>query len=344
MPSAERVQWAKIRSAILAASALCILGVLIYLLSGGTWLKPKTFLSTYLPDSTGVTLDTPVLLNGIHIGKVAWLGLTKSKDPNRVIEVRLKVEAEFLQRIPEDSLTGVDSATMLGDKYIDITMGRSPQSVRPGGELRFRPPSNFVKSIDLEQFETQLRAIDQIISDVQDAKGSLGEFVAGDQLYRSVLDGVTHIDKSLRAAVSTHTRLGQFLYRAEGYEDLRGPMRQLGDRLAQFEASPYLRNTSQYDQLREQIAKVRSTLADLNAGKGAGGQLLASDAAYIDWNRRVAALIESVDALNYGEGAMGHLLVNAQAYESLHGMLHDVETTVKEFREDPQKFLRLKIF
>ena len=344
MPSAERVQWAKIRSAILAASAISVLGVLVYLLSGGTWLKAKTFLSTYLPDSTGVTLDTPVLLNGVHIGKVDGLRLTKSKDPNRVIEVRLKVEEEFLPHIPEDSRTGVDSATMLGDKYIDITMGRSPRPVRPGGELRFRPPSALVKSIDLEQLEVQLRGIDQIITDVQDGKGSLGVFVAGDQMYSSVLDGVTHIDKSLRAAVSTDTRLGQFLYSAEGIEELRAPVHQLDDRLAKFEASPYLRNTSQYDQIRDQIEQVRRTLADLNAGKGAGGQLLASDAAYIEWNRRLAAWIESVDALNYGEGAMGHLLVNAQTYESLHGMLQDLATTVKEFREDPQKFLRLKIF
>jgi phospholipid/cholesterol/gamma-HCH transport system substrate-binding protein len=344
MPSAERVQWAKIRSAVLAASALSVLGVLVYLLSGGTWLKPKIFLSTYLPDSTGVTLDTPVLLNGVHVGKVYWLRLTKSKDPNRVIEVRLKVEEEFLRHIPEDSLTGIDSENMLGDKYLDITMGRSPRPARPGGELRYRPPSTLVKSLDLEQFETQLRAIDQIISDVQEGKGSLGVFVASDQLYRSVLDGVTHIAKSLRASVSTHTRLGQFLYSAEGYEELRAPVRQLDDRLAQLQASPYLRNTSQYDQVRDQIAQVRRTLADLNAGKGAGGQLLSSDAAYIEWNRRVAAWIESVDALNYGEGAMGHLLVNAEAYESLHGMLQNLATTAKEFREDPQKFLRLKIF
>jgi phospholipid/cholesterol/gamma-HCH transport system substrate-binding protein len=344
MPSAERVQWAKTRSAILAASALSVLAVLIYLLSGGTWLKAKTFLNTYLPDSTGVTLDTPVLLNGVHIGKVDSLRLTKSKDPARAIEVRLKVQEEFLPHIPEDSLTGVDSETMLGDKYIDITMGRNPRAVRPGGELRFRPPSTLVKSIDLEQFERQLRAIDQTIGDIQQGKGSLGQFVTGDQLYRSVLDGVTHIDKSLRASVSTHTRLGQFLYSAEGYEELRAPVRQLDDRLAKLEASPYLRNTSQYDQIRDQIDQVRRTLADLNAGKGAGGQLLASDAAYIDWNRRAAALIESVDALNYGEGGMGHLLVNAQAYESLHGMLQNLETTAKEFREDPQKFLRLKIF
>ena len=233
---------------------------------------------------------------------------------------------------------------MLGDKYINITMGHSARRVGPGGELRFRPPSNFVKSIDLEQFETQLRAIDQIISDIQNGKGSLGEFVEGDQMYSSFLRGVTDVDQSLRAATSTNSQLGQFLYRAERYEDLRAPLRQLGERLAQFESSPYLRDTSQYDQIRDQIEQLRKTLADLNAGKGSGGQLLSSDAAYVEWNRRLAAWIESVDALNYGEGGVGHLLVNAQAYESLHGALQELATTMKEFREDPQKFLRLKIF
>jgi len=313
-------------------------------LSGGTWLKAKTTLSTYLPDSTGVSTDSPVLLNGVHIGKVDALRLTRSKDPNRVVEVQLKIEEEFLRNIPEDSLTGVDSATMLGDKYIDITMGRSSRRVSPGGELRFRPPSNFVKSLDLEQFGAQLRAIDQIFRDIQDGKGSLGEFVMGDELYDSFLHGVADVDNSLRAAVSTNTQLGQFLYRTKGYEDLRTPLRQIDDRLSQLEASPYLRNTSQYDQVLDQIEQLRRTLADLNAGKGTGGQLLVSDTAYTDLNRRVTSWIESVDALNYGEGAMGHMLVSAQVYESLHGSLQELATTVKEFREDPQKFLRIKIF
>jgi phospholipid/cholesterol/gamma-HCH transport system substrate-binding protein len=138
--------------------------------------------------------------------------------------------------------------------------------------------------------------------------------------------------------------LGQYLYGAEAYNGMRSSLSQLDNRLAQFQASPYFRNTSQYDQIRNQIAQVRRTLADLNAGKGPGGQMLASDAAYTQWNRRLAALIQSVDALNYGEGSMGHLLVSSQMYESLHGALQELATTVKQFREDPQKYLRLKIF
>jgi hypothetical protein len=41
---------------------------------------------------------------------------------------------------------------------------------------------------------------------------------------------------------------------------------------------------------------------------------------------------------------MGQMLSNAQTYESLNGALRDLQSTMKEFREDPQKFLRLKVF
>jgi len=325
-------------------SALSVLTVLVYLLSGGTWLKAKVGLATHIPDSTGLEPGADVLLNGVKIGRVESVRLTRSKDPNRVVEVRLKIEEAFLPYIPEDSITTVDSANLLGDKYININMGRSPQHVPAGGELRFPPPSNFMQNIDLRQFDAQLRTIDQIIQDIQAGKGPLGQFVVSDVLYQQFLDGVASVEKKLRAATGTQSQLGQVLYTATRHDNLSTSLRQLDDRLAQLQANRLLRDTTQYDQIRGQIAQVRQTLADLNAGKGAGGEWIASDAAYVEWNRRLAAWIENVDALNSGEGAMGQMLSNAQTYESLNGALWQLQSTMKEFRHDPQKFLRIKLF
>jgi phospholipid/cholesterol/gamma-HCH transport system substrate-binding protein len=344
MPSPEKLRWAKLRIAIVAMSAIAVLSVLAYLLSGGTWLKAKAYLTTYIPDSTGLDPDADVQLNGVKIGMVESVRLTRAKDPNRVVEVRLKIEEEFLPYIPEDSITTIDSANLLGDKYININMGRSPQPVRAGGELRFPPPSSFMQNIDLRQFEAQLRTIDQIIQDIQAGKGPLGQFVMSDALYRQFLDGVANVEKELRAATGSQSQLGQVLYNATMHDNLSASLRQLDDRLAQLQANRLLRDTTQYDQIRDQIAQVRHTLADLNAGKGAGGELIASDAAYVEWNRRVAAWIENVDALSSGEGSMGQMLSNAQTYESLNGALRELHSTVKEFREHPQKFLRIKMF
>jgi phospholipid/cholesterol/gamma-HCH transport system substrate-binding protein len=344
MAAPHRLRWAKIRIAVVAVSAIAVLAVLTYLLSGGTWLKAKVSITTYIPDSTGLEPDADVLLNGVKVGLVASVRLTQSRDPNRVIQVRLKIEEEFLTDIPDDSVTTIDSANLLGDKYININMGSSPHHVLAGGELHFPPPSNFMQNIDLREFDAQLRAIDQVIQDIQDGKGPLGQFVMTDDLYHQFLDGVAKVEKELHAATGSQSQLGQMLYSAAMYDNLTASLRQLDDRLAQVQANPLLRDTTQYDQIRSQIAQVRQTLADLNAGKGAGGELIASDAAYVDWNRRVGAWIENVDALNSGEGAMGQMLSNAQMYESLNGALQQLHSTVKEFREDPQKFLRLKLF
>jgi phospholipid/cholesterol/gamma-HCH transport system substrate-binding protein len=344
MPSPQKLRWAKLRIFVVAISAFSVLTVLVYLLSGGTWLKPKVSLTTYIPDSTGLEPDADVLLNGVKIGKVASVRLARSKDPNRVIEVRLTIEDAFLPYIPDDSVTTVDSANFLGDKYININMGRSPQHVRAGGELRHPPPSNLMQNIDLRQFDEQLRTIDQIIQDIQAGKGPLGQFVVSDALYQQFLDGAAKIEKKMRAATASQSQLGQALYSAAQYDSMTASLRKVDDRIAQFQANPLLRDTTQYDQIRDQLAQVRHTLADLNAGKGSGGDLIASDAAYVEWNRRLAAWIENVDALNSGEGAVGHMLSNAQMYESWNGALRQLQTTMKEFREDPRKFLRIKLF
>jgi phospholipid/cholesterol/gamma-HCH transport system substrate-binding protein len=344
MPSPHKLRWAKIRIVTVAVSAIAVLAVLVFLLSGGSWLKPKTYLTTYVPDSTGLDAGADVLLNGVKIGRVESVNLSRAKGPDRVVEVRLKIQEEFLPYIPEDSVTTLDSANMLGDVYVNINMGRSPRHVRAGGELHFPPPSNFMQNIDLRQFDQQLRAIDQIIQDIQAGKGPLGQFVMSDDLYHQFLDGVAKVEKELHAATGSQTDLGKALYTATMYDSLSASLRQLDDRLAQFQANPLLRDSAQYDQIRDQLVQIRQTLADLHAGKGSGGELIASDAMYVAWNRLLAGWVQNVDTLNSGEGAMGQMLTNAQTYESLTGELQELQSNLKEFREDPQKFLRIKIF
>jgi phospholipid/cholesterol/gamma-HCH transport system substrate-binding protein len=344
MPHPHRLRWAKIRIAVVAVSALSVLSVLTYLLSGGTWLKAKVNVATYIPDSTGLQPDADVLLNGVKVGLVASVHLSPSRDPNRIVEVRMRIEEAFLPYIPDDSVTTIDSANLLGDKYININMGRSPRHVLAGGELRYPPPSNMMQNIDLRQFDEQLRTIDTIIRDIQAGKGPLGEFVMSDDLYRHFLDGVAKVEKELHAATGSQSQLGQALYSSAMHDKLSASLHQLDDRLAQLQANGMLRDTTQYDRIHGELAQVRQTLADLNAGKGAAGQLIAGDSAYVEWNRRVGAFIEKVDALSSGEGGMGQMLSNAQTYESLNGALRELQSTVKEFRQDPQKFLRIKLF
>jgi phospholipid/cholesterol/gamma-HCH transport system substrate-binding protein len=71
---------------------------------------------------------------------------------------------------------------------------------------------------------------------------------------------------------------------------------------------------------------------------------MASDDLYARWNAGLAGLIRSVDNFNAGAGPMGEALTSAQVYEALNGSLRETRDSVREFRVDPRKFLRVKVF
>lgn len=349
MPSARRIQWAKFRITVTAFSALLILGVFLALLTGGTVFQPKDAVRVYMPDSTGMGPKTPVRLNGIPIGSVTEVRLSGSPDPNRVVEVILQIEHRYLNQVAADSVATTTSENIQGDKYLDITRGNSAAHVRPGGEVRFQPAPDVLKTLDLAQFESRLRAIDALLADIQAGKGALGELVRKDDLYQDTVRKLAGLQKAMRAATSTQESLGRVLYRDTLYQEILAPITDLDAALARIQRGEgaggrLIASSEQFEALRSRAGELRQSLAALNAGKGEGGQFLKRDDMYREWNRRVAAMAASVDNLNAGEGGAGRLLRSAEVYESLAGSLREMERNVDDFRRNPHKYLRLSLF
>ena len=110
-------------------------GTLVYLLTGGTFLEVKTEIYLYLPDATGISPGSPVRVDGIGVGKVRPVELADSNEPNRVVKVTMRVGRDFLPSITDDSTAETTSDTIIGDKFVDVTSGTSPNHLMPGGEL-----------------------------------------------------------------------------------------------------------------------------------------------------------------------------------------------------------------
>jgi phospholipid/cholesterol/gamma-HCH transport system substrate-binding protein len=56
-------------------------------------------------------------------------------------------------------------------------------------------------------------------------------------------------------------------------------------------------------------------------------------------NRWTASVTRTVDDLNTGP-----LFAAPQTYESLNGFARELESTMRDFRGNPKKYLRIKIF
>src|ERR1035437_7202958 len=160
MPSARQVNWAKSRVAAVCVAAAAILAVLAYLLTEGTLLQERTNLYLYIPDATGLIPGAPMRVDGIGVGKVRSVALSGSSDPGRIVKVTIKTESGRLAQIPVDSFAQLTADTLVGDMFVDVTSVRSASHIQPNGEIAYKAQAELMKSLDLTQFELELKSID----------------------------------------------------------------------------------------------------------------------------------------------------------------------------------------
>jgi phospholipid/cholesterol/gamma-HCH transport system substrate-binding protein len=339
MPSARRVNWAKFRVSAVAVAGLAILGTVSVLLTGGTLFKPRTDLYLYLPDGTGLGKGSPVRVGGIGVGKVGSVVLSGSSEPNRIVKVTITVERDRLSSIADDSTAQTASDTMIGDKFVDISRGTSPNRIQPGAEIQFKGSPELMKTLDMSQFEQQLRLMDAVLTDIEQGRGQVGQFVMGEKIHGDIRQKVADIQEGIHAAIDTTSAVGREIYGVSMYRKISDPLVKLDASLARLQsgqggAGQILRDNAQYGRLRAQTAELRRSIVDLR-----GSGFLQSDQMYNSWNRGVGLLIRSVDEFNNGP-----MMTRFDAYENFRGMAKELQGTIKEFRENPRKYMRLKLF
>jgi phospholipid/cholesterol/gamma-HCH transport system substrate-binding protein len=339
MPSARRIAWAKFRVTVVSFAAIAILLTLFYLLAGGTLREEKAVLYLYVPDATGLGQGSPVRVDGIGVGQIESVRLTGSNEPSRIVRVVMKVSRARLASIPVDSYAQIGAETMIGDKLVDITSGRSAMHVRPGSTIRFKEEPSAMKSLDLQQFEARLRSVDAVVRDIELGRNRVGEFITGEQMYEDLRRKLRETERGFQAAAETTNSVGRALYTDEAYRRISTPLLELDRTLAriqsgQGEAGRFLRDPAQYEQFRNAVADLRGSIAGFR-----DSNLVRSDALYTGWVRRVDAVIQTVDEANASP-----LLLTPATYDNLTGAMRELSGAMREFRRDPKKFLRKNIF
>src|SRR5450432_1174607 len=240
MPSAQRVVWAKFRVSAVILVALAILATISYLLTGGTIFASTITLYLFLSDASGLGSGSPVRVNGIGVGKVQSVALSGSTNPARIVKVTMTVERDRLSNITADSTAQIASETAIGDQFVAISSGSSPSHIRPNGEIPLQAPSELFKTDSsispIGQFQKQVDAIDAVIGDIEQGKSRVGEFVAGDQIYRSLLKRIVDIERAGKAVAETSGAVGHELYTDQLFRQIHDPLAQLDQSLAQIQS------------------------------------------------------------------------------------------------------------
>ncbi|HEX3879013.1 MAG TPA: MlaD family protein [Bryobacteraceae bacterium] len=339
MPSVQRVRWAKFRVISVAVVAIIILTVLMYLLTGGTLLQPKARLALFINDATGLGQDSPVRVDGIGIGKVDWVGFSGSNDPLRIIRVQMTIERQWLTSITADSIAQISNDTLVGDKFVDITTGKAPEHVLNNGELHFKAQPDIMRSVDLTQFEDQLRTVDATLADIEAGRTPLGQFIVHEDTYITLRRRMTELQSTIQRTAASTGEIGSLVYTDAMFQRIHTPLAQLDQTIEQIQAGQgglgrFLRDPAQYEKFRSMLQDLRTSISGIRAGA-----FFKSDDAYRGANTTVASIARQIDIIN-----ASHMMNVADAYETWNGAASEMQKSLKDFRENPKKYLRLKVF
>ena len=137
MPQPKQLTWTQLRVGLLVLVSLTIFATVVFLMTGEGLFERKYLISTFLQDAAGLKTGDPVRLAGIDIGNVAEIRISGSHDPQRAVEVVMRILRTYQQEIRDDSLASLDAEGLLGQRFVNITRGNPPQPViEHGGELK----------------------------------------------------------------------------------------------------------------------------------------------------------------------------------------------------------------
>jgi phospholipid/cholesterol/gamma-HCH transport system substrate-binding protein len=301
-------------------------------------------LRTYLDDAAGLMDGTQVRLNGIPIGYLDGQKLTNSRDPNRKIEFDLKVKERYLREIPVDSVVGLASDNLLGDQFVGIRRGRSPQHVQAGAELGNTQTQDITRmmaqmTLQLDRLQAVVTRADKLMSSVDTGSGAIGKIVQDPKLKAGA--GVSgELDQLMAAVQHGHGTVTKLFYEDPLDAQLQAPLKRLDAIMASAEGtSAWLKEFK--DGLERATGEFHTLQAELKAGKGSFAKLDQLQARFDELTVKIDGMM---DKINSGQGTVGQLMVNPQLNEALAGTTREFQELAKGLKANPRKFIALRLF
>lgn len=354
MPERARVRWSQLKVGVVALTAFIILFVLVFLLTSSKgFFRHYEPLFTFMDDASGLADGTAVRLNGFTIGYLDRVELTNSTDPSKAVKFDMRVKPQYLSSIPVDSKVEISAANLLGDKFLNITRGKSKETVKPGAVLPSVQgqdiPELMAQSANLlKSFQTIVNRVDNLLAGVEAGKGNIGLLLKDRELYDR-MNGIASEGQKLLADVRNgNGTISKLIYSDELYKDIQSPLQRIDAMMADLQAGQgtagkLLKDPALFNDAQQTLAEIRGLVTDLNSGKGTAGKLLKDDQLYQRLDTLVAKFNTTVDKINSGQGTLGQLMVNPQLYNSLNSMTGELQGLLKDIRANPKKFLTLRL-
>jgi phospholipid/cholesterol/gamma-HCH transport system substrate-binding protein len=356
LPSQKQLKWSQLRVGITVIVAGLTLAFLLFLMSNTAGLfTPRITLRSYFDNAQGLRVGAPVRLSGVDIGNVTHISIVPNEDKRLTpVEITMKVSTKYSYNLHRDSVTSLETAGVLGETYLDIDSAQALGSPAQDGDIlptQVHPDFNQVVRASqgtLQNMDALLKRADRILAFAESGKGSLGKLIYDPTLYNRFSATVADFQKIVNQIGSGQGSLGALISRNDAYDKFLSTLDKMNaiiDDMQQGKgtAGKFLKDPSLYNNANDTIANLKQVTTDINNGKGTLGKLSKDEELAKKLDTTITKLSELTTQLEAGQGTVGKLFKDESLYNNANQMLVETRDLLKAFREDPKKYLSIKL-
>ena len=280
-------------------------------------------LKVFVTDIEGLANGSMVTLGGLKVGNVDKMEFV-NRNGKTGIDVFLSIKNTYKAQITEHSTATIKTIGLLGDRYVDITIGQpSDRSLEEEEYLTLKPSfslenfaTNLGNNLDstMRDFSSLMADLKIITNDINSGRGTLGRLIKSSSTVDEIDRFVVSMNGITRAITERRGLLGKSIY-----------------------------DPGIYNQLSEAANNLNVISDSLYKGRGTLGKLLVDNSLYDNLNS-VSTKMNSLLEKTEGNSTVGKLVSTDEMYKELIALIAEFKKLVNDVEQQPSKYFHISIF
>lgn len=302
----------EIRTGLLIAMAIIILIIGYGWLKGNNLLSKGNYFKVEYDNANGLQKGDHVLIDGYEVGKVQSISLQEDKSG---VLVELNITEQDIN-LPVDS-RAIIGGDLLGEKYVQITIGSSSQFAQNGAALEGGVEADVQSEIKLlsGKINAMITSIDTTINVLSS--------IFTENLKEDFAKSISGIKNTLESFNKSAARFNDILVKEEPrIKEIISNVSTTTDYVSKSEG-----------EVKAILANLKSLSDTLNS--------IQWEALSTELDMAMKNITSLTDKINSGEGSLGMMINNKKLYNELTHTIATLDSVLVKFSEDPEINVRL---
>jgi phospholipid/cholesterol/gamma-HCH transport system substrate-binding protein len=354
MAQRKQITWSELRVGVFVLAGLVTLAVGIFWVTGAGSLGPKYRLFTYLPEVEGVAAGAPVRLDGVDVGTVETIRINpKPGGRDDSIQLTLRIDSRYKEEIRTSSQASLITEGLLGNRYVTITRGLTgtplnPNDTVPGASEVGMSAMVARGTVLMDKLSVLSTDLTDITDEIHSGSGTVGKLIKDPSLYNHLNETAANLDSMSGTLAKGNGSLGKLLTTDDFYNEAHATVANLNDVLGAVKdqkgtAGKLVYDPAVYNGAKNFLENGNAVLGDVRAGKGSLGKLAQDDSLFNNLRDASSNVKDASAKLNSNTGTAGKLFSDPALYDNLTGLTGDLRLLISDFRNDPKKYLRIRV-